>query len=436
MAAIPPLGTADTSPFSPHFGKTPRSLVGRDTLLASLGDGLVTGVNDQRYTSVLFGVRGSGKTVILNEIEDRAAANGWVVLSLDAGTPGLLDRIVDAISGADDTHETIQLAAGTERRSVEKSLGFRLGPVGGRVTSREHRAPRVPAGLRESLTILARAAQEAGTSVLLTVDELHGIERMEARRLSNDMQHITRRAEMPVAFLGAGLPEMKHTLMRDRKMTFFHRCEHFDMPPIESGDALIGLARPIKQAGGKITERALKLAARSIAGSPYRLQVVGDFAWRVAEAPDGIIDTDAVEVAVAAAQETVNAKVATPAWHDLSEADQEILGSLAAAGGTSTAAGAARDLRINGKAASAALRRLADLGYATSPRRGVFSLSGLVPIDMVLEENGGHGDSEGRRPAVMRPAVHLCRQWMPRARAYCVMPLGHAGGCRSKHPGR
>lgn len=98
------LGVPSTSSFSPHFGRSPHSLVGRDDLLADLGGGLATGPRDSRYTSVLMGVRGSGKTVLLSEIEERASADGWVVLSLDAGTPGLLDRIAQTIRSADQAY--------------------------------------------------------------------------------------------------------------------------------------------------------------------------------------------------------------------------------------------------------------------------------------------------------------------------------------------
>lgn len=202
------LGRVESSPFSPHFGASPRSLVGRGGLLADLGSGLVTGVDDSRFTSILMGVRGSGKTVTLNEVENRAAADGWVVLSMDAGTAGLLERIVRSITQAERTYESLGLDS-SNRRSVERSFGIRLGPLEGRLASTELRGGHDERGLREHLTLLVQAAAQIGTSVLLTVDEMHGIDRTEGRRLSNDLQHITRRAGMPLAFIGAGLLELK-----------------------------------------------------------------------------------------------------------------------------------------------------------------------------------------------------------------------------------
>ena len=171
------LGIPSTSPFSPHVGRAPQSLVGRDALLADLGGGLATGPRDARYTSILMGVRGSGKTVLLSEIEDRAASDGWVVLSLDAGTPGLLDRIVQTIRNADRAYEALGIAGFGTSRSVEKSVGIRLGPLAGEISTTEHQDRMAHMGLREHLVFLAQAALKSETSVLLTVDEMHGIAR-------------------------------------------------------------------------------------------------------------------------------------------------------------------------------------------------------------------------------------------------------------------
>ena len=423
------LGTPGTSPFSPHFGRTPWSLVGRDDLLSDLGNGLATGPGDARYTSVLMGVRGSGKTVLLNEIEDRAAADGWVVLSLDAGTPGLLDRIVSAICYADDTYEALEASGVGRTRSVEKSVGIRLGLVEGRVATKEYRDRMGSMGLREHLSYLAQAASNCGTSVLLTVDELHGIERVEGRRLSNDLQHITKRADMPLAFLGAGLLEMKTTLLRDRKMTFFHRCEHFEMPPLETVDAVVGLARPIGEAGGKIANEALRLASEAVGSSPYKLQVIGDLAWKIAGAPESPIEVHVVEAAIDAASEVVKKKVSIPAWHDLSNGEQSVLSAVAARGGAATPSEITSGTRISSGYANETLGRLRDAGYLDKPRKGMYRLTELVPVEVVASESGF------QEVGVVQPSTPVarkCREWMPRAKTHCVLNAGHSGGHRSR----
>ena len=100
-------GTPSNNPFSPTFGHPPSHLVGRDKLLEHLGSGLQTGPQDPRWKSILLGVRGSGKTVIVNEIANQAAASGWIVLSLDASTPGLLTRIAKAVYTAPRDYDSL-----------------------------------------------------------------------------------------------------------------------------------------------------------------------------------------------------------------------------------------------------------------------------------------------------------------------------------------
>lgn len=429
MKAESSLGTPGTSPFSPHFGRTPWRLVGRDDLLSDLGDGLVTGPRDARYTSVLLGVRGSGKTVLLNEIEDRAAADGWVVLSLDAGTPGLLDRIVNAVCYADDTYEALGVAGFSRTRSVEKSVGLRLGVIEGKVATAEYRERMGSMGLREHLSYLAQAAAGCGTSVLLTVDELHGIDRVEGRRLANDLQHITKRADMPLAFLGAGLLEMKTTLLRDRRMTFFHRCEHFEMPPLETEDSVVGLAGPINEAGGEIAGEALRLASEAVGSSPYRLQVIGDLAWKIAGAPDSPIDVGTVEAAIDAAVDVVRRKVSVPAWHDLSDGEQSILSAVAANGGSATPAEVTAETILSRGHANDTLARLRDAGYLEQPYNGTYRLTELVPMEVVASE-GGLRAVPGAE--FLPPTVKKCREWMPRAKSHCILNEGHTGAHRSR----
>lgn len=433
MRELSEMGEASSNPFSPGFGRSPRSLVGRDGLLGDLASGLMSGPEDSRYTSVLMGVRGSGKTVALNEIEDGAARSGWVVLSMDAGTPGILERIARTIYQTVEGYEGLGLSQSYSRRSVERSMGVKVGPITGELTSTEHFDNAGTMGVREHLTTLTEAARRAGTSVLLTIDELHSIDRTEARRLSNDLQHITTRAGMPLAFVGAGLLEMRYTLMADRKVTFFHRCDQHDMPPLERIDAMEGLRRTITEAGGRISNDALLQAADAVDGSPYRLQVVGHAAWRIAGAPENSVDLSAAELASAAADEIVDRNVSVPALYDLSDAEQAVLRAIADASPGTTVSAVSERTGAPHRQAGRIIRRLRLSGYVAQSASGVISLTGLVPVRVIDDQMPSDGsDTQWHRPAPAPPQATMCRKWMPRAQARCVLADGHAGGCRSR----
>ena len=70
----------------PGFGLAPHLLVGRERLIKDIKAGLKAGPRDQRFTSLLTGVRGSGKTVTLETIQDSMEQEGWFVLQIDATT--------------------------------------------------------------------------------------------------------------------------------------------------------------------------------------------------------------------------------------------------------------------------------------------------------------------------------------------------------------
>lgn len=427
------MGEASSNPFSPGFGRSPRSLVGRDDLLRDLASGLMSGPEDSRYTSILMGVRGSGKTVVLNEIEDGAARSGWVVLSIDAGTPGILERIARTIYQTVEGYESLELSESYSRRSVERSVGVNLGPIEGRLASVEHFDDTGRMGVREHLATLAEAARRAGTSVLLTIDELHSINRTEARRLSNDLQHITTRAGLPLAFVGAGLLEMRYTLMADRKVTFFHRCDQHDMPPLGRIDAVEGLRRTVLEAGGSIDDDALQRAVDAVDGSPYRLQVVGHAAWQIAGAPDSSVDLSAAELATAAADEIVDRNVSVPALYDLSDAEQTALRAIVDAGPGATVSAVSARMGATHRQAGRIVRRLRLSGYVAQSESGAISLTGLVPERVVDDQMpSDDADTPWHHAIPAPPQATMCRKWMPRAQARCILTDGHAGGCRSR----
>ena len=436
------------NPFLPGFGTVPTSLVGRDDVLSDLYEGMAVGPTDERFTSVILGVRGSGKTALLTEIEDQAAGNGWVVLSVDGVADGLLGRVSEMIGQAVRGHQTPGLEELAGPRSKERRRGIKVGPYQAGWVEAELFDPAVDMGLRERLTVMARAAQRAGSAVLLTLDELHSANKEEARRLASDIQHITKRGRLPLAFVGAGLLEMKYTLMEGEKNTFFKRCHSCDMPPLTYPDALQGIRFPIEEMGGTITGTALRSAASAVEGSPYRMQLIGHAAWKTANAPMNEVDDFAVELAIEFAEDVMLRNISEPAFYDLSNDEQEYLVSLVSLGDRGTTRAIADKTETDERETRRIARRLELAGYIVRDQRGPAALTNLVPRDVIVKEGGldigEHGPTaadalggdaglprlaeRGSRPA----ASPKCRRWMPRAKAYCVLLRDHSGRCRSR----
>ena len=76
--------------FSPSFGNRPSYLVGRQDIMTSLIEGLSSAPGSKDRAVVLLGQRGSGKTVLLWELAERAAKDGLVVASPTIASEAML----------------------------------------------------------------------------------------------------------------------------------------------------------------------------------------------------------------------------------------------------------------------------------------------------------------------------------------------------------
>ncbi|MCY4422415.1 MAG: helix-turn-helix domain-containing protein [Acidimicrobiaceae bacterium] len=221
--------------------------------------------------------------------------------------------------------------------------------------------------------------------------------------------------------------------MADRKVTFFHRCDQHDMPPLGRIDAVEGLRRTILEAGGSIDDDALQRAVDAVDGSPYRLQVVGHAAWQIAGAPDSSVDLSAAELATAAADEIVDRNVSVPALYDLSDAEQAALRAIVDAGPGATVSAVSARTGATHRQAGRIVRRLRLSGYVAQSESGAISLTGLVPERVVDDQMpSDDSDTQWHHAIPAPPQATMCRKWMPRAQARCILTEGHAGGCRSR----
>lgn len=101
------------NPFTPTVGISPPLLVGRDGDLEDFPGRHPRGPGSPERATPVTGLRGTGKTVMLNAYEDLAKSEGWVVIS-ETATPNLIDRI---------THEHLpELLQDADPRQTESHL--------------------------------------------------------------------------------------------------------------------------------------------------------------------------------------------------------------------------------------------------------------------------------------------------------------------------
>ena len=425
--------TPDLNPFTPDFGQSPTLLIGRDALLARIGAGLSSGPRHPGFTTLLLGPRGSGKTAILNSVADAAKQHGWLVISVDSGTPDILERIGHALDRLEQLGAT---GLDDEAAGHREIVGVKLLGAGVNWAPRQEHQK---LNNRYRLSHLAEkaAAHEAG--VLLCVDEIHSGDRVEMRRLGGDIQHITKRESLPLALMGAGLGELRYGLLADRKMTFFQRCHREDVGLLQPEDVMHGIRSTVHSADGDLSDDALDVLLSVGRITPFHMQVIGSKMWTLAGAPDFEITDRAAREAVRLALPEVYEKIHEPAWYDMTPASQGFLSALAEFDGACDARDIIDKIHLSRKTYVDARRRLEYGGYIQIDDQSRIRATGLMPADSVLRlamkdrPDGADWQDEDDGQANGRPAsVARCGKSMKRVEGRCILPRDHSGGCRSR----
>ena len=135
--------------------------------------------------------------------------------------------------------------------------------------------------------------------MLVTVDELQAVDTEDARTFANAIQHVARREQRPLMFIGAGLPEVEDTVLGDDGITFFQRCRRSTIGTISDEDVRVALQQPIIDSGGWIESGALEAAVASASGYPFMVQLIGFHAWEHSPDPKSGITAEAMAAGLA-----------------------------------------------------------------------------------------------------------------------------------------
>lgn len=321
------------SPYHPGTGARPDVLVGRDAVF-SQAQALVERVRSTgrggAAALVLVGVRGSGKTVSLDVIGERARAAGFVVAATTfSSVTNAGQEVARAVGqamapfqglGAQQWERIRQWLAGW---NVEVSAG--VVKVSGNLAGDSKRYT-VTAGSSAALADLlsesaAVAAERQGAGLLLLVDEVQEAGLEDLAVVANAIQ-LTVRSGAPLLVVAAGLPNAPAKLMK--AASFAERFDYRELKRLTSAESEIALLRPAAQLEVGWAAEAAALALDFAAGSPYMIQKVGDEVWRVAgPRRGGRITHDHVTTAVTEVLESLASGMfkgrlekATPAQRD------------------------------------------------------------------------------------------------------------------------
>lgn len=330
------------NPFTPSFGVSPPLLVGRAELLEGVAAAIEDGPGAPGRMSLYTGARGTGKTVMLNEVEDLARRLGWRVIS-ETSTSGLVGRLVGEHLPA--------LLAEIDLDATKTKLTGLGAPMGfGSVSWESRRAYEPIPALRSLLTAACDLLAANGVGVLLTLDEIHHQQVTDLRELAVVLQHLVRE-EKEIAFVGAGLPSAVSAVLNDDVLTFLRRADRHSLGRVPRVEVAKAIAEPIEASGRHLSAELATRAADATGGYPFLIQLVGYHVWRQRPREEPITAVD-VDEGIAAARRRLGALVLEPAIADLSGVAQAFLRAMALDDGPSRMSDLADRLGVDANYAS------------------------------------------------------------------------------------
>ena len=292
--------------------------------------------------SLYTGARGTGKTVMLNEVEDLARHLGWRVIS-ETSTPGLVGRLVGE-------HLPALLAEIDPDATATRLTGLGAPRGFGSVSWESTRAYEARPALRSHLTAACDLLAATGAGLLLTLDEIHHQHVADLRELAVVLQHLVRE-EKEIAFVGAGLPSAVSAVLNDDVLTFLRRADRHTLGRVPLAEVATAIAEPIEASGRRLPAELATRAAEATNGYPFLIQLVGYHLWRQQPREESITAVD-VDEAVAAARRRLGALVFEPAIADVSEVSRAFLQAMALDDGPSRMSDIAARLGVDANYAS------------------------------------------------------------------------------------
>lgn len=299
------------NPFSPGAGTPPPELAGRDKIIEDATVALARVKSGRPAKSqMLLGLRGVGKTVLLNELARIAEGEGYRTIELE--TPEdrrLAGMLVPPLRSVLTRLSVVEKSKGLAIRALRGLHSFasafkvKMGEL--EVSVAEPGVAdsgNLESDLPELLLLVAEAAQAAEVPVAIFIDEVQYLNREDLSALIVSIHKIGQR-RLPLIVFGAGLPQL--AAMAGEAKSYAERL--FDYPPVgplESSDAERAIREPIRSKGAEIEGKALAEIVKHTRGYPYFLQEWGSHSWD--EAPKSPITTTDVSRATAQALNTLD----------------------------------------------------------------------------------------------------------------------------------
>ncbi|MDF8263538.1 ATP-binding protein [Luteipulveratus flavus] len=282
------------NPYAPGAGQRPPELAGRDSELETFTVVLERIARGRPERSVvLTGLRGVGKTVLLNALRSAAVRADWGTGKLEARPDQRLRRPLSAAlhvavrelghPQADDVDHVLGVIKSFAHRAVEPGAklrdrwnpGIDAPAVSGRADSGD-----IEIDLVELLSDVGGLAADVGEGVAIFIDEMQDLHPDDVSAMCAACHEISQ-SSLPVIVVGAGLPHLPAVLSASKSYSErLFRYARIDRLPRDAADR--ALQMPAKEEDADFTAEALEAMYAATGGYPYFIQAYGKVAWDLA----------------------------------------------------------------------------------------------------------------------------------------------------------
>lgn len=367
------------NPFSPGAGTPPPELAGRQYILDKahiLFERLKAGRSEKSF--LLVGLRGVGKTVLLNEINQISERSGYKSIFIEAHerkslaallVPPLrqilfqLDRMENLNRKVKRAFQVLKSFINSVKMKVQDlEIALDIDPEIGTADSGD-----LESDLPALLEAIAEAAAERKIPVAIIIDELQYLTENEMSALIMAIHRIAQK-QLPLALVGAGLPQLVG--LTGKSKSYAERL--FDFPkigPLNESDAYLALQGPAVMQQVEFTKEALTEIMFQTKGYPYFLQEWGYQAWNAAEKSP--IDLSTIKLATQISIERLDESFFRVRFDRLTPREKEYLYSLAILGdGTQRSGDIADNLNVSPQSIAPIRNSLIKKGMIYSPAHG------------------------------------------------------------------
>ena len=279
------------NPFAPGAGTPPPELAGREKILADAGIALGrVKLGRQSRSQILLGLRGVGKTVLLNRIDELARDEGYETIVIEAPEDRQLAHMLVPplrslllrLSRVERSKQLARNGLGI-LRTFASVFKVEVGDVGFGVQAQVGTADTgdLELDLPDLLISVATTGKEAGCPIALLIDEVQYLSTKDLSALITSVHKMGQKG-LPFLFFGAGLPQLAG-LAGEAKSYAERLFSYPDVGQLAEAAAHDAIRAPIEQEGAEITAEALNLIKDQTQGYPYFLQEWGYHTWNVAE---------------------------------------------------------------------------------------------------------------------------------------------------------